>query len=486
MSTPSAAYREKLRGIQLDSRTSADTSEIAGSSDASCHTSVPPFGFYFYSNPTFSISTAQCQTLRLSWDNTVVYPLQALAFIPGGSAFTIPVPQTRSSLSTNWAVNIREGAQYQIMMADASGTASSGGSTNLTWVTAGTSSCLSPNSPGAGVRVATVISNGVSSTRSLTSLMSSSASSSSSSRAGEGNSGGGSTGSSGPTANAGAIAGGVVGGLAAMALLVFVLFCCRRRRRRAEQQRQDYNDAPSSATPVYQPEMRQAPTSLGPAAAVMRRATRSMGHSRQVSRSSFDILSEPTGVPSTPPRLETPIPADDMPNPFISPFPAPLPLPQSPSEEQPSTQAPVPWGAARGHNKETSTGTLDSLTPEAVARGSMHSGSLVPLNTGPTQNSSLNRNSRKLSGSFGETPPQSPTTRPTPQMRSPVQRAMSSSGLTRWSVDEDSEIGTVRRSAGSGDRLSEVVEGRGPASVETSSPGTTFIQHMDGGPGGVL
>lgn len=324
---------------------------------------------------------------------------------------------------------------------------------------------MNANSPSAGVRVATVITNGVSSTRSLTSMRSSSAMSSSSAQADRANGGSDSGGSS----NVGAIVGGVVGGLAAIALAVLLLFCCRRRRRRAYQEKEDYRTTPRVEI-VNQPEMRQSTLSMGPAA-VMRRATRSMGqsHSRQPSRQSFDILSVPAGAPVTPPLLESPLSTEDAVNPFVSPFPAP---PPRSVEEQDA----VPWGAARGHARESSSGTLESLTPDTAARGLP---ALAPLNVSRGAGSS-NRASRKLSGQFGESLPTSPTMRPTSVPPSPIYRSMSSSGLTRWSVDEDEQIGSGTGTQGSRERLSDVIEGR------VAPTTTTIIQHNDGGPGGVV
>jgi hypothetical protein len=227
--------------------------------------------------------------------------------------------------------------------------------------------------------------------------------------------------------------------------------------------------------------MRQSTLSMG-TAAVMRRATRSMGpsHTRQTSRSSFDILSEPAGAHPAHADLETPpsITGNAV-DPFVSPFPAPPP--RNSFEQQREGAGAVPWGAAatRGHVREKSDGTLDSLRPDAQTRRSVPAPSLVPLNTSGTQGS-VGRSSRKLSGQFGETPPQTPTVRPTSQLRSPVQRTTSSGGLTRWSVDEDAELGSTLGSMGSRDRLSGVEEGR------VSPSTTTFIQHNDGGPGGVM
>jgi hypothetical protein len=454
-------------------RCRSDGTEIAGSSDQSCHTAPAPFGFYFYTDPAVSISTAQCQPLRLSWDNNVVYPLQAVGFVPGGSAFTIPVPQNRASLSTTWPVSIREGAQYQLLMAHG-GQVATGGSTNLTWVTGGGAGCLTANSPGAGVRVATVINSaGTSSTRSLTSMRSTTDSPSSTTRPGGDNVGSSNSGSS-ASASTGAIAGGVVGGIAVIALLVLLVFCCRRRRRQQAQSREDYAASPAVES-INQPEMRQASTSMGPAA-VMRRATRSLGQAnpRPAARESFDILSGPADEPVTPPPRDSPLSIEDAIDPFISPFPAP---PPRTSLDHVDGNA-IPWGAARGHTRELSGGTLESMTNGTATSGSLGPPALVPLNT--SGQSSTARTSRKLSGQFGETPPQTPTLRQSSHPRSPVFRSTSSSGLTRWSVDEDQVLGSAPGPFGSGERLSAMTEG------QVSPSTTTFIQHSDGGPGGVV
>lgn len=438
--------------------------EVEPSSDQSCHTTPPPFGFYFYWDPPMSISSAQCQSLRLSWDSGLTYPIQALGFVPGSAAFTIPVPQNPSDLSTTWQVSIREGAQYQLLMAH-SGQVTTGGSTNLTWVTSGSGSCLNANSPGPGVRVATVISAGTSNTRSLTSMsMRPTASVSGSARPESDNSGGGI--SNGGGVNAGAIAGGVIGGIAAIALLVLLLFCCRRRRQRQ-------NNPPSTAayaqsyTAEQQPEMRQS-QSLAPAA-VIRRATRSMGgtgtsHSRHPSRTSFDILSAPSAAahspgPAQPTDLDTPSVSDETADPFVSPFPAP---PPRASFDRNGPNA-VAWGARADNSEGLGLGLGQSVTPLPPAPV------LAPLRTS-------DRQSRKVSGSFSETPPLTPTHRPTSAPRSPMYTSPSSGRLTRWSVDDDDQLGSRAGTGGRGSVMGEM--GRGQR--------TTFVQHDDAGPGGVV
>lgn len=287
--------------------------------------------------------------------------------------------------------------------------------------------------------------------------------------------------------NAGAIAGGVVGGLAAIAIIVLILFCCRRRRRRQAQQNTEvgsntYENKRVSA----EPEMRQS-APLG-AAAVLRRATRSQGpaptHPRHPSRSSFDILGGPAASTHTLRSVDLETPSsltDEGVDPFVSPFPAP---PPRTSFERSGPNA-VAWGQAREsgidstrHARGLSNASMGGLglggieTTAAAPPALLPAPVLTPLSTTPT-GAAGSRHSRKISGTYSETPPETPVMRTsTLTSRSPVYPSPSSGtlNLNRWAVDEDPHIGSINGSnIASPDR---------PANRST-----TYLQHHDAGPG---
>lgn len=359
------------------------------SADTSCIGPMVGFDFYFYLTPSTAQQQAQCAPLRVTWDASITYPLQLLAVVPGSAAFSIPVPQTANETSVVWDLAVREGAEYQLLMANA-GLYGTGGATDLVTVRPGSSGCLADDSPGQGSNQATVVASitavpstsitapNSSNTRSSTSTMRSGGDGSETDK--ERESGG---------TNAGAIAGGVVGGVFALALLLLLAFCYRRKRRQ-QQQQQVYRDTDmgiSAAAPMRQPSMMQT--------AVTR------------SRSSFDILGRSGGPPSPP----LPPASVDQEDPFVSPYPAH----ERPSADHNSATGAIgaasQLGRAQAHEQGHFSPTRSSLDlpPIPGERGHQRIASMDTLGTGVGPSSG--RASRKVSGTFGETAPQSGTFR---------------------------------------------------------------------------
>ena len=394
------------------------------SGDTSCIGPMVGFDFYFYLTPPGETTQAQCTPLRITWDMSITYPLQLLAVVPGSAAFSIPVPQTPDENSITWDLAVREGAQYQLLMANA-GLYGTGGATNLTRVTSGSAACLSEDSPGQGTAQATIVT-------SITAVPTSSAAGSSSSSIIRSSTSTmrsestGSSGSSGP--DAGAIAGGVVGGVLGLALLILVALCYRRKKRQ-----QAYRE-----TEISKP-MRQVSTHR--------------------SRSSFDILGR-TGQPSTP----LPPPPVDQEDPFVSPFPA---IRRSESTTGLAGMAEMGQGQGYGSARAPSSDDLPPLVPGGDAgvagMGAAGAGALGMhgLNSRvqshqriSSMDTTATRPSRKVSGTFNETAPPTPTVRhsfadamsagtagtaghPSPS------RTLQRLSRARWSVDELGQVPDV-------------------------------------------
>ncbi len=222
------------------------------------------YDFYFSTSP--QNNPGQCSSMSISWDSKVQAPIGLYGLVPSGTAFEVSIPQG-SPYSTSWTVDIAQGTQFLLLMAD-NGPHQTGGSTNLLTVGGGDSSCLSGSSPKTGntasasstvasssstaasstsgsaasassVAISASSSSGTTSASSLTGTGSSSAiaSASAGAVAGQGGSSSGgdntATGQTGGSSsnNLGAIIGGAVGGVVALALLALLLFCCLRRRR---------------------------------------------------------------------------------------------------------------------------------------------------------------------------------------------------------------------------------------------------------------
>jgi hypothetical protein len=147
--------------------------------------------------------------MRVAWNTeNITYPLGLHGFVPGGSAWDIPVPQDPKEVSANWTVNIDSGTRFILLMSNAGRYGTGGSSPPITVQFTGNDTCMGPDSPRSTV--------GLTPTDSPTPTPSPSAG------------GGGS--------NAGAIAGGVVGGIVGLALLAAAiwLFCRRRKRSRTD------------------------------------------------------------------------------------------------------------------------------------------------------------------------------------------------------------------------------------------------------------
>ncbi|KAK8843378.1 hypothetical protein IAR55_007035 [Kwoniella newhampshirensis] len=195
---------------------------VGSSSDTSCLPSSLNYDFFFSISP--DSNPTSCSTMSVSWDSNATEPVYLYGMIPHGTSFQLPIDYGRST-SYDWTVNIAQGTQFLLLMADA-GRYQTGGSTQLYTVQNGGTSCINSTSPS---------SNGGTSTTGT----SSAAPSSTSNVSGVGGSSSGGTasdtspssGSSGKS-HTGAIVGGAVGGVAFLLLLALLLFCCIRRRAR--------------------------------------------------------------------------------------------------------------------------------------------------------------------------------------------------------------------------------------------------------------
>lgn len=184
------------------------------SQDPSCLSTLALADFYFWTEPVDL--PQQCSPMRVAWnDENVTYPLGLHGFVPGGSAWDIPVPQERGQVSANWTVNIDSGTRFILLMTDAGRYGTGGSSPPITVQYSGNDTCMGPDSPRSTV--------GLTPTASPSSSPSTSKSPSSS-PSGAGGS------------NAGAIAGGVIGGIVGLALLLAAiwLFCRQRKRGRTD------------------------------------------------------------------------------------------------------------------------------------------------------------------------------------------------------------------------------------------------------------
>lgn len=180
---------------------------------------------------TFSISpdTApnQCSNVRMTWNDNVTYPVNLFGLIPSGTAWSIPIPQTRGQNTVDWQANIRQGTQYLLLMSDA-GQYQTGGSTNLLTVNGGDGSCITDSSPRSYAS-----GNDPNSSGGTQNVQGVGGGSSGGTPSGGDNNGGGGGGGGGGAASStpvGAIVGGTVGGVAFIVLLALLLVCCLRRR----------------------------------------------------------------------------------------------------------------------------------------------------------------------------------------------------------------------------------------------------------------
>lgn len=229
-----------------------DSAVVQSSPDLTCLTTDVFADFYFYTEP--KDSPPMCSEMRVTWNDNATYPMGLHGLIPGGSAWDIPIPQTRATPTANWTVDIAHGTRFVLLMSDA-GVYGTGGSTiPLTVQYSTNSSCLTADSP------RTTVASTSSSSPTPTSSPSSSSSSSSSP-------------SGGSKSNAGAIAGGVVGGIVGLLILLAALWLCMRRRKR--------NDS-EAGRPMG--ERREGSRLLG-----RRNKARTSGHSGGGRQSGFEI-----------------------------------------------------------------------------------------------------------------------------------------------------------------------------------------------------
>lgn len=118
---------------------------VSSSSDTSClpRTHSTPQFFLYLSSPTFT----QCGSLTIGWDSPRSPPATVYGVIPGGQSFDLNAPsRTHGGTSFDWTVNVREGTPLMFVAGDGNG-AGTGGSSDLTYVLGGASSCISANSP---------------------------------------------------------------------------------------------------------------------------------------------------------------------------------------------------------------------------------------------------------------------------------------------------------------------------------------------------
>ncbi|WWD21104.1 hypothetical protein CI109_105585 [Kwoniella shandongensis] len=190
---------------------------VGSSSDTSCLPSSLNYDFFFSISP--DSNPASCSTMSVSWDANATEPVYLYGMIPHGTAFQLPIDYGQST-SYVWNVDIAQGTQFLLLMADA-GQYQTGGSTQLYTVQNGGTTCINSTSPSASGGTATTgTSSAASSTASVSGV--------------GGSSSGGNPSSSGGSkkTNTGAIAGGAVGGVAFLVLLALLLFCCLKRRTR--------------------------------------------------------------------------------------------------------------------------------------------------------------------------------------------------------------------------------------------------------------
>jgi len=174
--------------------------------------------------------------MTITWPNNVTLPVSLYGLIPGGTAFQLPAPQSLSETSYDWTVNVAQGTDLILLMADAS-QAQTGGSTTLLKVGQGTTGCMNDTSPsagGTGTGSETATSAGPSASISGVGGVSGGGGS------GQGNNGGGNDGGGGGSTPTGAIVGGTLGGVAFIVLLALLLFFCLKRRAR---ERRGSNDS---------------------------------------------------------------------------------------------------------------------------------------------------------------------------------------------------------------------------------------------------
>ncbi|ORX39049.1 hypothetical protein BD324DRAFT_618333 [Kockovaella imperatae] len=199
------------------------TLRVGSSSNTSCLSTDLRYDFFFYIDPQNNPS--QCQSMRISWDNTITYPLNLYGLIPSGTPFDIPISQQTGNVSVDWQVDIDDGTQFLLFMADA-GEYQTGGSTSLFTVQSGNDNCMTSSSP----KIAGNASGGSNDTGSSGGSVEG-VGGSSSGGDGQGSTNG-SGGGGGAGAHTGAIVGGTLGGVAFLALLGILLWFCIRQRTR--------------------------------------------------------------------------------------------------------------------------------------------------------------------------------------------------------------------------------------------------------------
>ncbi|KAI9636639.1 uncharacterized protein MKK02DRAFT_45344 [Dioszegia hungarica] len=192
---------------------------VGSSGDTSCLDDNLLYDFKFSIDP--QSAPGQCTNQRITWNDNVTYPVNLFGLIPSGTAWSIPIPQTRGQNSVTWQANIRQGTQFLLLMSNA-GQYQTGGSTDLYTVGAGDGGCITDSSPRSYADGSTPPTAGDSN---VTGVGGGSAGGTS-----NGNTNGGGGGGGGGQTKTGAVVGGAVGGVAFLVLLAILLFFCLRRR----------------------------------------------------------------------------------------------------------------------------------------------------------------------------------------------------------------------------------------------------------------
>lgn len=168
--------------------------------------------------------------MTVTWPNNVTLPVSLYGLIPGGTAFQLPAPQSLSDTSYDWNVNVAQGTEVLLLMADGS-SGQTGGSTPLLPVGQGSTGCMNDTSPSAGGGGS---GSGTATAAGPSASVSGLGGTSGGGGSGQGNTGDGEDGNGGggSSTNVGAIVGGTLGGVAFIVLLALLLVCCIRRRTR--------------------------------------------------------------------------------------------------------------------------------------------------------------------------------------------------------------------------------------------------------------
>ncbi|KIM21495.1 hypothetical protein M408DRAFT_18387 [Serendipita vermifera MAFF 305830] len=120
---------------------------VASSNSSSCLPTTPSAPqFYLYLSPT---TPTQCSPVTISWDRPRNPPVTVYGIIPQGQSFDLHASsRANGGSSFDWAVNVRSGTPLFFVAGDGNG-AGTGGSSDVSNVRTGSSSCINPSSPSA-------------------------------------------------------------------------------------------------------------------------------------------------------------------------------------------------------------------------------------------------------------------------------------------------------------------------------------------------